>query len=65
MNKYRGEGDYAPSWEDRKTLAELWQRHSPLPESGLSDSTYEALIAVAAWGYQQRAEEEPEGDWKE
>ena len=64
MSKYRGEGDYSPSWDDRKTLAEVWQRKSPLPEEGLTERVYEALIEVAAWGYQQRAEEEP-GTWVE
>ena len=53
-----GEGDYLPGWDDRKTLAELWQQHSPLPEGGLREGTYDALIAVATWGYQQRKDEE-------
>ena len=53
-----GEGDYLPGWDDRKTLAELWQEHAPLPEGGLRDGTYDALIAVATWGYQQRKDEE-------
>jgi len=60
VNKYRGELDYMPGWDDRKTLAELWQNHAPLPAEGLSEAVYDALIAVAKWGYQQRAEEEPE-----
>ena len=65
MSKYRGELDYLlPSWDDRKELAELWQQHSPLPPAGLSDATYEALLAVAKWGYEQRAAEEPE-TWTE
>jgi len=53
-----GEGDYMPGWDDRKTLAELWQQHAPLPEGGLREGTYDALIAVATWGYQQRKDEE-------
>lgn len=53
-----GEGDYAPSWNDRKRLAEVWQSKAPLPEEGLSACVYEALIEVAAWGYQQRADED-------
>jgi len=53
-----GEGDYAPSWDDRKKLAEVWQGKAPLPEEGLSERVYEALIEVAAWGYQQRADED-------
>lgn len=64
MSKYRGEGDYLPGWDDRKELAELWQQHTPLPEAGLSESVYDALIAVAKWGYEQRATEEPES-WVE
>ena len=53
-----GEGDYAPSWDDRKKLAEVWQSRAPLPDEGLSERVYEALIEVAAWGYQQRLDEE-------
>ena len=53
-----GEGDYLPGWDDRKTLAEMWQAHAPLPEQGLREGTYDALIAVAKWGYQQRKDEE-------
>ena len=34
--------------------------YARLPEAGLSEAVYEALIAVACWGYQQRADEEPE-----
>jgi len=37
-------------WDDRKALADLWQEHSVLPEGGLTDATYAALLAVAAWG---------------
>ena len=53
-----GEGDYLPGWDDRKTLAALWQEHAPLPAEGLSEAVYDALIAVATWGYQQRKDEE-------
>lgn len=53
-----GEGDYAPSWDDRKKLAEVWQGKAPLPKEGLSERVYEALIEVAAWGYQQRVDED-------
>ena len=53
-----GEGDYLPGWDDRKTLAELWQQHAPLPEGGLREGTYDALLAVATWGYQQRKDED-------
>ena len=49
MSKYPGELDYLPGWDDRKTLAELWQRHCPLP-----------AIEIARWGYKQRADEEPD-----
>lgn len=52
-----GDGDYMPGWDDRKTLASLWQQYAPLPADGLSEAVYEALIAVAAWGYQQRRDE--------
>ena len=34
-------------WDDRKQLADIWQRHARLPEEGLSDAVYAALIAVA------------------
>ena len=60
MTKYRGEGDYLPGWDDRKTLADVWQGKAPLPSEGLTEAVYDALIAVAKWGYDQRAEEEPE-----
>lgn len=52
-----GEGDYLPGWDDRKALAEVWQHHCPLPAEGLTDRVYDALIAVATWGYEQRAAE--------
>lgn len=57
---FEGAGDYAPSWDNRKELADLWQEYALLPVEGLSDEVYEALIAVAAWGYAQRVAEEPE-----
>jgi len=56
-----GQGDYLPGWDDRKELADVWQEHAPLPDCGLRDGTYDALIAVARWGYQQRKIEEPMG----
>jgi hypothetical protein len=34
-------------WDNRKTLAHLWQQHAPLPAEGLSENVYSALIAVA------------------
>jgi len=50
-------GDYYPGWDDRKSLSEVWQGHAPLPDEGLSERVYDALIAVAQWGYRQRVEE--------
>lgn len=58
MNERRGSGDYLPGWDDRKTLAALWQKHAPLPEQGLTEAVYEALIEVATWGYEQRKAED-------
>jgi len=43
--------DYRPSWDDRKTLLEVWQEHAPLPDIGLRDGIFQALLAVADWGY--------------
>lgn len=40
----------AVSWDHRKELASLWQDHCPLPDGGLSERLYDALIAVARWG---------------
>lgn len=40
----------AVGWDRRKTLASLWQDHAPLPDDGLSEATYRALLAVALWG---------------
>ncbi len=36
-------------WDDRKTLSDLWQDHAPLPEEGLTERVYEALLAVARY----------------
>lgn len=58
MSKYQGEGDYLPGWDDRKKLSAIWQERAPLPAEGLTERVYEALIAVAMWGYEQRATEE-------
>lgn len=44
-------------WDDRKTLLDIWQEHAPLPETGLNDGIYEALLAVARWGARQVAED--------
>jgi hypothetical protein len=54
MSTFDGE---PPGWDDRKTLAELWQSHTQLPEVGLSDEVYRALIAVAAWGFERGVEQ--------
>lgn len=40
----------AVGWDDRKALAGLWQDHAPLPEEGLTERVYDALIAVASYG---------------
>jgi hypothetical protein len=54
----RSHPDYTPpEWDDRKELASLYQDHARLPEEGLSAGFYQALIAVARWGYDQRVEE--------
>lgn len=44
-------------WGDRKTLLDIWQEHAPLPETGLDDGIYEALLAVARWGARRVAED--------
>lgn len=44
--------DYLPGYDDRKTIADLWQRHAPLPEAE-HEAINEALVAVAQWGYVQ------------
>lgn len=53
MRSFDGE---PPGWDNRKTLADLWQEHAPLPEEGLTDDVYVALIAVANWGFAQGVE---------
>lgn len=53
-----GDGENRPGWDDRKILAGIWQEHATLPVEGLSEGVYEALIEVAAWGYQRRMDEE-------
>ena len=40
-----------PEWDDRKVLLELWQEHAPLPDIGLREGIFDALLAVANWGY--------------
>lgn len=52
--KFDGE---PPGWDDRKTLANLYQDHAPLPEDGLTDDVYRALIAVAVWGFERGVEQ--------
>jgi hypothetical protein len=42
-----------PGYDDRKTLADVWQDHAPLPAEGLSSDVYAALVAVAAWGFER------------
>lgn len=46
-----------PGYDDRKELHKLWQEHARVPR-GSWDSFTRALIAVANWGYDRRAEEE-------
>lgn len=54
-----GEGDYMPSWDDRKTLQDVWQEtECPLPDNATSDEVSAALIAVARAGYNMRKAEE-------
>lgn len=43
-----------PSWDDRKDLLDLWQEHAPLPDIELRAGIYDALIAVANWGYNRK-----------
>lgn len=45
----------AVGWDDRKTLADIWQDHARLPEAGLSEQVYDALVAVARYGAAQVA----------
>ena len=52
-----------PEWDDRKQLADLWQQHAPLPDIGLREGIYDALLAIADWGYERgRAANDPEPD---
>jgi len=44
-------GTWRISWDDRKTLSDLWQDHAPLPSEGLTQRVYMALIEVAKYGY--------------
>jgi hypothetical protein len=44
----------AVSWDDRKSLADVWQQHARL--SNLDEDTYSALVAVAQYGARQAAE---------
>jgi hypothetical protein len=50
----------AVDWDDRKTLSDLWQDRAPLPDEGLSERVYEALIAVAQYGAARLYENEVE-----
>ena len=57
--KYPDEFCDIPSWDDRKDLLELWQQHAPLPDVGLREGgIFDALLAVATWGYRRRVNEE-------
>lgn len=51
-----------PSWDDRKELLDIWQEHAPLPDIGLRDGIFDALIAVAIWGYAQAVEDLGSGE---
>lgn len=43
-----------PTWDDRKELLDLWQDHAPLPDVDLrGGGIYDALLAVANWGYRR------------
>jgi hypothetical protein len=46
----------AVGWDDRKTLADIYQGHVRL-EHGLSDEFYAALIAVAQHGARRAADD--------
>lgn len=54
---------YLPSWDDRKEIVyEVFQNHCPISDNMDTRGPFaEALIAVAAWGYRQRMEEEKLG----
>lgn len=43
-------------YDDRKDLASAFQDHCALPESGLSDEFYAAVIEVANIGYERAKE---------
>lgn len=45
-----------PEWDDRKDLLEIWQTYAPLPDIGLREGIYDALLAVADWGYERGRE---------
>jgi hypothetical protein len=51
----------AASWDDRKELSDLWQRYAPLPEIGLREGVYDALIAVARYGAVRAVREVTDG----
>lgn len=50
--------DNIPEWDDRKTLASVFQSHHAFPVPGLSEQFYSAVVAVAQVGYQRRLEAE-------
>lgn len=47
----------AVSWDDRKTLADVYQRNGGKVQD-LSEETYMALILLAKWGAQRVIENE-------
>lgn len=47
-----------PEWDDRKTLAEIFQSAALFPVTGLSDAFYTAVLRCAMWGYLQRKQEQ-------
>ena len=46
----------AVSWDDRKTLSDLWQTFAPLPAEGLTERVYDALLHVAKYGAREALE---------
>jgi len=46
----------AVGYDNRKELADLWQDFAPLPEQGLTEGTYDALLHVAKWGARRALE---------
>lgn len=48
----------AVTWDDRKDLSSIWQDYAPLPAQGLTESTYDALMAIARWGARRALENE-------